>query len=54
MNILLICSAIIGIIVIALLLIEFYQQPFLAIAAVAAGFWLVLWAVIESAREWRS
>ena len=54
MNLLIIGSALIGIIVIALLLVEYYQQPLLAVGAVAIGFWLVLWAFIEAAREWRS
>lgn len=53
MALLIIASAVIGIIVIGLLLVEYYQQPFLAIAAVAIGFWLILWAVIEAAKEWK-
>ena len=53
MSLLPIVSALIGIAVIALLLVEYYQQPLLAIAAVAIGFWLVLWALIAVVDEWR-
>ena len=46
-------SALIGLAVVALLLVEYYQQPLLAVAAVSIGFWVLLWAAVEVVDEFR-
>ena len=53
MTLLILASGVIGIIVIALLLVEFYGQALLAVAGVAVGFYLLLWAIIVAWKEWR-
>ena len=53
MSLLPLISALIATAVIALLLLEYYGQPLLAIAAVAIGFWLALWTMWAVVDEWR-
>ena len=53
MSLLPLIAAIVGLAVIALLLVEYYRQPLLAVAVVAIGFWVVLAAAWAVADEWR-
>lgn len=53
MSLLPLVAAVLGIVVIALLLVEYYKQPLLAVGVVAIGFWVVLAAVWAAADEWR-
>ena len=53
MSLLVFASALISLVVIALLLLEYYQQPLLAIATVAIGFWVLLWAGLAAYNEWK-
>ena len=53
MSALMLISALLGLAVMALLLVEYYQQPLLAVAVVAVGFAVVLWLAVETYYEWR-
>ena len=53
MSLLPLVGAILSVAVMALLLYEYYQQPLLAIAMVAVGFWLLLWFCVAAYNEWR-
>lgn len=52
-SLLVLAGALLGLVVVALLLVEYYQQPLLAVAAVSIGFWVLVWAAIEAVSEFR-
>ena len=53
MSLLPLVAGFIAVLVIALLVYEYYQQPLLAVGIAAVGFWVLLWSAWAAYDEWR-